>query len=171
LGKPWRGGGIDLHDDGSGRSHPPRAPRGLTDVELWFGDLPQRIQQHGDAPLLFGSALQLSRLDHDLDELRIHRYAPTVVKLSVVSPDKPVNLKAVAAYDRESEMRAAGMSFKTSEAAMGKAVDGNEIKYLILPDEPVQFIVTADGYQPFAETVNLQEGETKTLEVKLVAKP
>ncbi|MBL9122136.1 MAG: hypothetical protein JNG90_00795, partial [Planctomycetaceae bacterium] len=162
-GRPWSGGGADFHDDGTGRSFLPRAPKGLTRVELSFGNWPQRVQLNGDAPLLFGSALKLEKLENDLTDIRMFRYEPTAVEFVIRHPADPKLVEVSAVYAREAEMREAGMEFATADAAMRRGQEGNKVKFLILPDESVQFTVKSPGYRPLAQELRLVEGETKRI--------
>jgi hypothetical protein len=142
------------------------APRGLVNAELSFLPLPQRVQLRKNAPLLFGDALRLAKLDADLPDLRIHCYRETTIKL-LVKPPAPGDLTIEGQYAREPAMRAAGMVFRTSEAAMRKIRSDDGTVYYILPDEEVRFTIRAKGYKTVVEKLKLAEGESKMIEVAL----
>ena len=161
---PWFN--HDLLDDS--RDFVTIAPRGLTNAELSFLPLPQRVQLRKNAPLLFGDALRLAKLDADLPDLRIHCYHETTVKLLVKSPAAaPDDLTIEGQYAREPAMRAAGMVFRTSEAAMRKIRSDDGTVYYILPDEEVRFTIKAKGYKSVVEKLKLAEGASKMIEVAL----
>lgn len=112
--------------------------------------------------------INFGTLNDDVEGFEIVRYkAPLVLVSAVDEAKQPVKDFRVAAtypwgkqeYVIEGETRS-DMSFE-------KQNDGRYRTSQMLPDEEVTFTVTARGYQPVSEKINLPEGETKELVVML----
>ncbi len=112
--------------------------------------------------------INFGTLNDDVEGFEIVRYkAPLVLVSAVDEAKQPIKDFRVAAtypwgkqeYVIEGETRS-DMSFE-------KQNDGRYRTSQMLPDEEVTFTVTAKGYQPVSEKINLPEGETKELVVML----
>ncbi|MEX1228627.1 MAG: M56 family metallopeptidase [Planctomycetaceae bacterium] len=157
-------------------------PRGLEEVKLQLvtnehGALRYR---RGKGELLPGSAasIDLGEINDDIDDFEIVKYLAPIAIISAVDengePIKPFDV--AAKYSRESNQIAVEPDKNRGGADewawratlhLERQTDGRIRTRQMLPDEDVTFTITAEGYEPVIEKVNLPEGETKELVVRL----
>ena len=142
-----------------------RVPKGLEDATLELPFVPQRFRLAPDGPELFGPAYRLGRVERDRPEIRLRRYAPTVLKVRPPAP-APGGLKVEAHYVREPEMKAAGVVFKDPTPVPLGTFAASNLRFPLIPDEEVEITATAPGLAFEPLRLKLAEGETREVTPK-----
>lgn len=139
-----------------------RVLKGLTKAEFRtysneHGSL--RIQRDVDSPLQIGEKLTLGTVNDDVSGIRITRYRAPLLLVRVRSSDK------AAVEKPKIEFRY--VAAPSGHIGQEKQPDGRIRSSLLLPDEPFTVSVSADGYHPRTETLQLKEGTAQELEIVL----
>lgn len=113
------------------------------------------------------TAVRLGTVEAGRPDIRIRRYPDSIVKIKVAGDDgkPPADVKLVAHYVREPDMRAAGVDFDRPQPQ--PFVSGGEFRHIILPDEEVEISATAAGGWARSARVKLAEGETREVTLRL----
>jgi hypothetical protein len=139
-----------------------RVPKGLTNAKFEtysneHGSL--RIQRDADSPPQIGGRLKLDSVNADLSSIRITRYAAPLLLVRVTAKDN-ANVK-------EPKVEFRYVSDATARIGQEKQSDGRIRSTQLIPDEPFTVSVSADGFHPRTETLQLKEGTTQEFEVVL----
>lgn len=139
-----------------------RVPKGLTKAEFRtyaneHGSL--RIQRDEDSPLQIGGKLTLDAVHADVSGIRITRYRAPLLLVRVRSSDK--------AAVKEPKIEFRYVAAPSEYIGHEKQPDGRIRSSQLLPDEPFTVSISADGYHPRTETLQLKEGTTQELDVVL----
>jgi protocatechuate 3,4-dioxygenase beta subunit len=155
-----------------------RAPNGLKNARLHLSTTEHcslRVRMTKDGPLINPrSEIDLGTLEHDIRGIEAIRYnAPVVLAKGVDEDGKTIKgFQVELKYVRES-MQMHGPRFlredgkPAGDVSFSRQDDGRLRSEQLLPDEEFTLTVEAEGYEPKSEKLELPEGATKELEVKL----
>lgn len=112
--------------------------------------------------------VQLGTLNDDLEGFEIIRYkAPVILVSAVDGSQQPIEkLNVVAKYTKPRPPQYIAFT-NGSDIGFEQQPGGVYRSSQLLPDEELTLTISADGYEPAIEKLNLTEGATRELKVTL----
>jgi RNA polymerase sigma factor (sigma-70 family) len=150
-------------------------PQGLTNVRISLivnEHQSTRYRWSNDSPWRNENEMTVAILDHDTNEISVVYYTAPILLVRAVADDGSAisNFMCQATYanDRKPFTDAPHwVNGNSGDVNFEKQHDGRWRSECLLPDEDLLLTVEAEGFQPWTQTVNLPEGETRELEIPL----
>lgn len=126
-----------------------------------------------EAPLKNDRNLQLGTLTGDMKEIAIIRYVAPILLIKVVDEnDRPIEKSFVRLEYAPGQSPLGDSHFIRNDRPAGQVSldrqgDGRWRTSQLLPDEEVELIVSAEGYETEFQKLSLPEGETREIQVVL----
>jgi len=159
--------------NGKIRFHAPRGMHAAIFLNDWSDEyhaMRQRIGKNGS--LNNDDRLELELADRDVKDIEIICYESPTVLVRVVAKNgsKPKGTRVKAVYRASRGLKDGEVALENDQRRVDEfreQDDGRFRSVRLLPDQPLTLTVSADGYRPRSEMLQLPEGVTKELELVL----